>query len=143
MVFDIDVGTMFMIAATIVGAFWGLVKLMFVQYEKRQELRFDTLGKAMQSQKDELSETMTEQGRELDAHMAKQDATIAEVRRVESASFAEIRRVENELNQCRIDAAKTYMTKDEARGRHQEILDAIQALGNRIDAIHGRSGVTQ
>lgn len=126
-----------MIAATIVGAFWGLVKVMFVQYEKRQELRFETLGTAMKTQKEELSSTMADQGRELDAHMEKQDAVLAEVRRVESTAIAEIRRVENEMNQCRIEAARTYMTKDEARSRHQEILDAIQGLANRIDRIHG------
>lgn len=144
MVLDVDAGTAFMIAATIVGAFWGLVKLMFVQYEKRQDLRFDTLGKAMQEQKDELTGTMAEQGKELDAHMLKQDATLIELRRVENSALSEIRRVESDLNHCRIEAARTYMTKEDAGSRHQEIIDAIKGLASRIDAIHGRNaGLTQ
>ena len=44
--FEMDYGTIVMVAMSIVGAFWGLVKLMFVQYEKRQDLRFETLGVA-------------------------------------------------------------------------------------------------
>lgn len=144
MVLDVDAGTAFMTAATIVGAFWGLVKLMFVQYEKRQELRFETLGTAMKTQKEELSNTMADQGRELDAHMLKQDATLIELRRVENSALTEIRRVESDLNQCRIEAARIYMTKEDASSRHQEIIDAIKGLANRIDAIHGRNaGLTQ
>ena len=126
---------MVMVAMSIVGAFWGLVKLMFVQYEKRQDLRFETLGAAMTTQKEELSETMEEQGRELDTHMAKQDAMLAEVRRVESSALTEIYRVERELNQCRIDAANRFMTKEDDKNRHQEILDAIKGISNRIDSM--------
>lgn len=121
---DIDFGTAFMVVASIVGAFWGLVKLMFMQYEKRQEQRFTMLGDIVSEQKEELN-----------AHMERQDTMLTEVRRVESTALTEIRRVENELSQCRIDAANRFMTKEDAKNRHQEILDAIKGLGTRIDSI--------
>ena len=138
MVLDIEFGTAFMVASALVGAFWALVKLMFMQYEKRQDMRFETLGEAMSAQKAELSITLTDQKEELDNHMKKQDGVLAEIRRVESTSLAEIRRVESDLNQCRLDAANRFMTKEDAKNRHQEIIDAINGLAARIDSIHTR-----
>lgn len=132
MVVDLDIGTLAMIIFTVVGGFWGLVKLMFIQYEKRQDEKFATLGA-----------TMTEQKDELDTHMRKQDGVLAEIRRVESSSLAEIRRVESDLNSCRIDAANRFMTKEDAKNRHQEILDAIHELAKRIDTGFIRNGATQ
>ena len=121
---DMDIGTLVMVGISAVGAFWGLVKLMFVQYEKRQEDRFTALGA-----------TMSEQKEELDGHMKKQDGVLGEIRRVESNALTEIRKVENDLNMCRIDAAQRYMTKEDAKNRHQEILDAIHGLANRLDTL--------
>ena len=127
----IGMEVLFWLAAGGVAVFWGMVKIMFVQYEKRLELRFT-----------DLAETMADQKTELDNHMAKQDVVLAEVRRVESSSLAEIRRVESELTRCRIDASDRFMTKDDAKVRHTEILDAIHSLGNRIDSLHGRGAGT-
>ena len=132
MVVDLDIGTLLMMVFSTVGAFWGLLRLMFGQFERRQDEKFAVLGATMAEQKDEL-----------DGHMQRQDSFLADIRRVETTSLTEIRRVENDLHLCRIDAANRFVTKEDAKSRHQEIIDAITGLANRIDALHRSPGMTQ
>lgn len=124
MVFDVDVGAVFGIIVAVGGAFWALLKLMFIQYDKRQEERFAALTVTMGAQKEELDE-----------HMKKQDTAMAEIRRVENLAVGEIRRVENELTRCQLDNVQRFQTKTEATNQYSEILGAIRALSTRIDQI--------
>jgi translation initiation factor 2B subunit (eIF-2B alpha/beta/delta family) len=125
MVLDIDTGTALTVIATIGGLFWATLKLMFVQYERRQDERFRQLGDAMVEQKNELDE-----------HMKRQDAVMSEIRRVEGSTMNEIRRVEGELTRCQLDSLQRYQTKQEANDQHKEILAAIRTIGERIDRLH-------
>lgn len=113
MVFDVDVGAVFGIVAAVGGAFWALLKVTMAQYDKRQEERFATLALAMERQKTELDE-----------HMRRQDNVMAE-----------IRRVENELVRAKLDNLQLFQSKADAAAQHAEILNAIRALGARIDQI--------
>lgn len=124
MVFDVEIGTLVGAAAGMGGAFWGLLRIMFAQYDKRQEDRFNALTSAMETQKEELDE-----------HMKKQDTAMAEIRRVENLAVGEIRRVENELTRCQLDNVQRFQTKTEATNQYSEILGAIRALSTRIDQI--------
>ncbi len=127
MVLDIDFGTAAGLLTVLIGSWWALVKIMFSQFERRQDERFST-----------LTATLTEQKNELDAHMRKQDAVMADLRRVELSTASEIRRVENELRQSQIDSLARFQTKTEATSQYTEILQAIRALGERIDKLHAR-----
>lgn len=109
MVLELDIGILVTVALAIVGAWWGLAKLFIGQFENRQNERFDVLQK------------------QLDGHLSRQDVTMAE-----------IRRVENELSRCQVDAATKYQTKDDAGKQFAQLVQEIRALGNRIDALHGR-----
>jgi hypothetical protein len=126
MVIEADPGTVFAVLSSITVVFWTMLKLMFMQYEKRQETRFES-----------LTSTLTEQSKELDEHMKKQDASMAEIRRVEGQGMAEARRIEAKINECQLDALQRFQTKNEATEQHKQILDAIRGLGDRIDRIHG------
>lgn len=110
MTIEIDTGVFLSVSGAIVGAWWGLAKLMIRQFEVRQDERFELLTNSMHEQKEE-----------------------------QSAVMVEIRRVETEVSRFQIDAASHYMTRTEAISQHQQILDAIRSLGSRIDAMHGRN----
>lgn len=120
MVVDLDVGTMVTLLAMVVGAWWGLAKMLFAQMEKRQNERFD-----------ELSEAITGQEAKLDGHLTRQDDR-------EKSIYIEIRRVESQLAQCQVDAATRYQTKDDAGKQFGQLIQEIRNLGTRIDALHGK-----
>ena len=127
MTVTLEFGTAIGLVIALIGAFWTMAKLMFAQFERRQDERFSA-----------LTQTLTLQKEELDEHMRKQDSAMAEIRRVESSTMQEVRRVENDLKQCQIDSMQRFQTKTEATNQHKEILDAVRALGHRIDRLHGR-----
>lgn len=110
MVLELDIGILVTVSLAVVGAWWGLARMFIGQFENRQNERFDVLQK------------------QLDGHLSRQDVTMAE-----------IRRVENELSRSQVDAATKYQTKDDAGKQFSQLVQEIRALGNRIDALHGRS----
>lgn len=104
---ELDTGTAVAIAAAIVGAWWGIARLMFAQFERRQDEKFDTLTDSVKS---------------IDAHTAN--------------AMIEIRRVESELARAQVEASRIYQTKVEANNQHAQIINEIRAVGLRIDALH-------
>lgn len=120
----LEIGTALALVVTLIGAFWGMAKLMFAQFEKRQDGNFAV-----------LTAQLAEQAADLEGHMKKQDAAMLEIKRVESAGLLEVRRVEARLNECQLDALTRFQTKAESADQHSQILDAIHALGQRIDQV--------
>ena len=125
----LEIGTAIGLVITLLGAFWGMAKLMFVQFEKRQDANFAV-----------LTAQLAEQAADLEGHMRKQDAAMLEIKRVEAIGLAEVRRVEARLNECQIDSLTRFQTKSEASDNHKQILDAIQGLAHRIDKLHPAQG---
>jgi hypothetical protein len=120
----LEIGTAIGLVVTLIGAYWGMAKLMFVQFEKRQDANFAV-----------LTAQLADQAADLEGHMKKQDAAMLEIKRVESIGLAEVRRVETKLTECQLDALQRFQTKAEATDQHKQILDAITGIGNRIDQI--------
>jgi len=118
---EIDMGTLFAVAAGIIGAWWAIAVIAIKQFETRQDEKFTALQNAITTQK-----------KELDGHMTKQDIVMAN-----------IRSVEDKLAQCRIDAANIYQTKDDAGHQFGQLINEIRALGGRIDLLHGRPNGSQ
>lgn len=113
---DMDFGTIFLIGATLLGAWWAMAKLMFNQFEKRQDERFSGLQTSITAQKTEL-----------DGHLGRQDLIMGDIRRVEA-----------ELARHQVYAANKYQTKDDAGHQLNQLIQEIRGLGTRIDALHGR-----
>ena len=123
----LELGTAIGFVIALIGAFWTMARLMFAQFERRQDERFSA-----------LTQTLTLQKQELDEHMRKQDSVMAEIRRVEHATLSESRRLEARFNEAQLDALQRFQTRVEATDQHKQILDAIRALAERIDRIHGK-----
>jgi len=120
----LEIGTAIGLVVTLIGAYWGMAKLMFVQFEKRQDANFAV-----------LTTQLAEQAADLEGHMRKQDAAMLEIKRVESVGLLEVRRVEARLNECQLDSLQRFQTKIEASDNHKQILEAIHGLSTRIDQI--------
>lgn len=127
MVIDIDIATAITAVGALAAAWWGMARMMFAQFERRQDERFKNLGK-----------TLTEHKVELDDHMKRQDAVIADVRRVETQTNIEIRRVESELSRHQVDCASRFQTKDDAGKAFIQLVEEIRALSARIDTMISR-----
>jgi hypothetical protein len=121
MTLDMDIGVVLTIGITAVGAWWGLAKMFFSQFEKRQNERFDELNVAIAGQEEKL-----------DGHLNKQDER-------EKNLLHELRKVDERISLAQIDAAKTYQTKDEAGKQFSQLIQEIRGLGTRIDALHRNS----
>lgn len=119
---DIDFGTIFAIGATLLGAWWAMAKLMFNQFEKRQDERFAGLQSSIAAQKTEL-----------DGHLGRQDLIMSDIRRIES-----------DLARSQLEAANRFQTKDDAGKQFGQLIQEIRGLGSRIDALHVRgNGMAQ
>ena len=113
-----DIGSILAVGSALVAVVWGLLKIMFSQFEKRQDERFTGLQTSITTQKTEL-----------DGHLGRQDLIMGDIRRVES-----------ELARCQVDAANKYQTKSDAGNQFSQLIQEIRGLGNRIDSLHGRRG---
>lgn len=132
MVIDIDTGTAITAASLLVASWYGIGKLMFMQFEKRLDERFVT-----------QNASITELKTDIDSHMAGQSRVMDEIRRMEALHTNEFRRLENEISRVQLEALQRFQTKSEATSQHSEILSAIRSLGTRIDQLHAAPPATQ
>ena len=130
---SIDTSVVVTIAIAVIGAWWAMATMFIGQFEARQTERFKGLQDSMDEKNKDLKKSIGDQKTELDAHMTRQDTVMHELRRLELR-----------LAESQVEAAGRFQTKAESSSQHQQILNEIRAIGNRIDQLHAKhNGSTQ